>query len=232
MMRRILLGVAIVALGASQGLATTLIDDFFTAPPIGFQQACASNTAGLCFTSPTDTGTLAGTNTLSGNRQITVGSLNGGSSGTVTGTVVAGRLQISSSNDTSGRVSLFWTGAAGAISALDTYLAYTYSVTDTAGIVSFLACSDTGFTLCGPTYVAQNIADGVNPGGASSFGLFNLFGGTVTDASLIRGIMFSFDGRLGADIDFDNFATGVPEPSTLALLGAGLVGVGFIRRRK
>jgi len=93
-----------------------------------------------------------------------------------------------------------------------------------------------GILLGGGTATSMFTLDGVNdgPGGEADFETFLLSGGfsnltsivlTATDSSNPR---FSFD-----NIVVDTMmTTSVPEPGTLALLGVGLAGIGFARKRK
>jgi len=71
----------------------------------------------------------------------------------------------------------------------------------------------------------QGPSDGSTLPGTNFTGLADLPDGTVDAFGL-------FTSRSGANIRIDNYAIWVPEPASLSLLGLGLAGLGFARRRK
>jgi hypothetical protein len=89
------------------------------------------------------------------------------------------------------------------------------------------------FTLTGANAMTLTISslNGSNGGTNSVFAGLGLAGGTGTDIEQIR--FFNFNAGAGSNHDaFYNNLQIIPEPSTVVMVGVGLLGAWFIRRRK
>jgi hypothetical protein len=84
---------------------------------------------------------------------------------------------------------------------------------------------------CGTGGVVD-VSGSLSAGGTLDFGTTgnpDLFVGTYSGGNTFTGVATSLDGDV---YDFRFNRAAVPEPATLSLLGLGLVGVGFMRRRR
>lgn len=61
---------------------------------------------------------------------------------------------------------------------------------------------------------------------------FDINDGYVDPLDPDFGLAFLFDGDYTLHVSIEDHAVAAPEPSTLLLMGAGLIGLGFMRRRK
>ncbi|MFN7922315.1 MAG: PEP-CTERM sorting domain-containing protein [Bryobacteraceae bacterium] len=111
--------------------------------------------------------------------------------------------------------------------------------------ITFLAGQDGGsvsdtttfrFTVCsrdGTCAITTATLTG-NTGGNLVSLYANLMGIGLTQAQLadIKSVTLVVEGGPAYDITIDQIMTGIPEPGSMALLGAGLVALGVYRRRK
>jgi hypothetical protein len=143
---------------------------------------------------------------------------------------------------TSPDIGLSFTAAwsVGSGQTLDSDIKFTVSVTSGAAIIhdAGLVQSGTSFLAPGIAQVAENLGNGTN--------LVTIFDATTTKlsdeqlftptGSVSVGKDISVNGNNGgaASISLvtDTFSQVVPLPATLALFGSGLVGLGWLRRRR
>ena len=116
------------------------------------------------------------------------------------------------------------------------------SFSSTVGNLSLLPTAYLGGLDSGPVNIVQDFT----PGGDFDWALllggysFASLPGESFNLDLAHTVTFSYQGPAGTNTQsvsglFDNYnvpSTQVPEPGTLALLGLGLAGLGFARRRK
>lgn len=102
------------------------------------------------------------------------------------------------------------------ISDINLIAGQTYVIDGASGIVDQYAYNDNGFTVYAPiTLLGDN---------------WTANGGATADFTGITPINDVTDGYWGADFGWEPLVT--PEPGTMALLSAGLIGLAALRRRK
>lgn len=102
----------------------------------------------------------------------------------------------------------------------------TWALDATGGTLSWL--EDTSFIVCGECYVA--VKDGAIDPRYYFFDISDDWNGT--DDLVFSGFWSEGNGSISHISIWGNTAVEVPEPSTLGLLGLGLMGVAYSRKRK
>ena len=186
---------------------------------------------------PLPLGTASVVSTLGGGALTYVGSLSGTNAGTLstTGQTVA--------NTVTGR-GLTLSGFSATTNAFGFYLASTtasqtagvvITLTDGAGAHTITISTSDAVTVAGAT-LKTSLAGNLGGGGGSDFILTSALGGEFIGFTGITGAftvgVSAATGTRPIIGDFFEAPAPTPEPASMALLGAGLAGLGLLRRRR
>ena len=147
--------------------------------------------------------------------------------GTAAAKVIDGELQTIADPGASGDFTFTYANATG----FDLTLGRAYEP-KFEGFVIGLKSIDQGGVDIGLTIDGKTVSQFVNTVGLALFSKKDFVDQGV-DLSSVHEIIIDIHNNLEVDATFEFFEYGfIPEPATLALFGAGLFGVGFVRRKK
>ena len=96
-----------------------------------------------------------------------------------------------------------------------------------AGATLFEFTLADGLSLTAPTIIDTRLGDDLDNGGFLTLGVADSLTALFNTGPFLEGSVYQLDTRIETNADVVN----IPEPGMLALLGLGLVGIGFTRRR-
>jgi len=222
---KILTVVAVLMVAGALSATPITVDNFST----GFQSLTTTGTAS---SSNVSCGTCLG-----GNRDLSATHISG--SGLAASSVLNpdAFLTFSHSSTGLGSGTATWNGMSSPVdltSGGSNSMFFIDVQSDAAGVASsfFITVVNSGGTLTSPVTAVSSLSSGAFVTYQIPMASFTGTGSLSTATSVVLSWSANSTNGGGDQVDFDNLAFATPEPTTFGLMGAGLVALGLIARRR